>query len=92
MAYAVEVVNGEARNEGRTLAEWVPRIVRQLFEAADPEKIILFGSVARGDDGPDSEIDVTVVLRSVDTVIAASPLPPLADSSSADANSGLGDR
>ncbi|MCD6401738.1 MAG: nucleotidyltransferase domain-containing protein, partial [Anaerolineales bacterium] len=28
-----------------------------------PEKIILFGSVARGDIGPDSDIDLLVVKR-----------------------------
>lgn len=28
-------------------------------------EIILFGSVARGDDGPDSDIDLLVVLASV---------------------------
>ncbi|MDQ6838928.1 MAG: nucleotidyltransferase domain-containing protein [Actinomycetota bacterium] len=66
MAQAVEVVNGKVRYEGRTLAEWVPHIVRQLVDAADPEKIILFGSVARGDDGPDSDVDLMVVLGSVD--------------------------
>jgi predicted nucleotidyltransferase len=28
--------------------------------------VLLFGSVARGDDGPDSDIDLVVVLPSVD--------------------------
>jgi len=36
----------------------VSRIVRQF----DPEKIILFGSHARGDAGPDSDVDLLVVL------------------------------
>jgi predicted nucleotidyltransferase len=34
--------------------------------AFDPLKVILFGSVARGDDGPDSDLDLLVVLPRVD--------------------------
>ncbi len=65
MARTVEVVNGKVRYEGRTLAEWVPQIVTDLVAAADPLEIVLFGSVARGDDDPDSDVDVLVVLVSV---------------------------
>lgn len=36
-------------------------LVRRIVEVAQPEKIILFGSVARGEDKPDSDIDVLVV-------------------------------
>ncbi|MGC8627580.1 MAG: nucleotidyltransferase domain-containing protein [Acidimicrobiales bacterium] len=61
-----EVVGGKAVYEGRTLAEWVPEIVGKLVRASNPERVILFGSVARGDDGPDSDIDIMVVLRSMD--------------------------
>jgi len=66
MAREVEVIDGRVRYEGLTLAEWVPVLTQQLVEAADPQRIILFGSVARGDDGPDSDIDVMVVLASLD--------------------------
>lgn len=59
---AEEVVDGEIRCEGCTLAEWVPDIVSKLVAASDPMQVILFGSVARGDDGPDSDIDLLVVL------------------------------
>jgi predicted nucleotidyltransferase len=61
-----EVVGGKAVYAGRTLAEWVPEIVQELVHASDPERVILFGSVARADDGPDSDIDIMVVLRSMD--------------------------
>ena len=37
-------------------------IVRRLVEAVDPARIILFGSRARGEAGPDSDFDVCLVL------------------------------
>ncbi len=39
------------------LADLVKRIVR----AARPERIVLFGSAARGEMGPDSDLDLLVV-------------------------------
>lgn len=47
---------------GRPLEDWVPEVVADLAEVADPLKIILFGSVARGEAGPHSDIDLLVVL------------------------------
>jgi predicted nucleotidyltransferase len=38
-------------------------MVRRIVERFDPEKIILFGSQARGDAGPDSDIDLLVVME-----------------------------
>ena len=66
MNVAYEVCDGKATYDGRTLAEWVPEIVKQIARVSDPERVILFGSVARGDDGPDSDIDIMVVLPSID--------------------------
>ncbi len=43
----------------------IDQSVRRLVEAADPVKIILFGSHARGDAGQDSDIDFLVVERLV---------------------------
>lgn len=37
--------------------------VCRLVEAYRPERIYLFGSVARGDAGPDSDYDILVVVR-----------------------------
>jgi predicted nucleotidyltransferase len=37
-------------------------IVRRLVDAYQPERIYLFGSKARGDDGPDSDYDLMVVV------------------------------
>lgn len=36
--------------------------VRRLVEAYQPQRIYLFGSVARGDAGPDSDYDLLVVV------------------------------
>src|SRR3954454_22089140 len=40
----------------------IEHITRRLVEYFHPERIYLFGSVARGDDGPDSDLDFEVVL------------------------------
>jgi predicted nucleotidyltransferase len=37
-------------------------VVRRLVEAYRPERIYLFGSVARGEGGPDSDYDLMVVV------------------------------
>ena len=37
-------------------------VVRRLAEAYQPERIYLFGSKARGDDGPDSDYDLLVIV------------------------------
>ena len=39
-------------------------IIRRVVEATGPEKIILFGSRARGDHRPDSDIDLLVIQKS----------------------------
>lgn len=36
-------------------------IVRRIVETSDPEKIILFGSTARGDAGPHSDMDFLTI-------------------------------
>ena len=42
-------------------------IVRRIVEAVDPDKIILFGSRARGDNRPDSDFDLLVIKESKET-------------------------
>lgn len=39
-------------------------LVRQVVRAAAPQKILLFGSRARGDHRPDSDIDLLVIKES----------------------------
>ncbi len=36
-------------------------IIRRIVEVAQPEKIILFGSAARGDGEPHSDVDLLVI-------------------------------
>jgi len=40
-------------------------IIRRIVEVAQPEKIILFGSAARGEVGPNSDVHVMVVKSGV---------------------------
>ncbi len=40
----------------------IREMVNRIVERFDPEKIILFGSHARGDAGPDSDVDLLVVM------------------------------
>jgi predicted nucleotidyltransferase len=40
----------------------IRRMVRRIVERFKPEKVILFGSHARGDAGPDSDVDLLVVM------------------------------
>src|SRR5258708_39931686 len=44
--------------DDQSLAE----VVRRLVDAYQPERIYLFGSVARGDAGPDSDYDLLLVV------------------------------
>ncbi len=38
-------------------------IVQRIIEVAQPDKIIMFGSAARGEMGPNSDVDLLVVKR-----------------------------
>ena len=38
-------------------------MVRRIVEQFHPEQVILFGSHARGDAGPDSDVDLLVVME-----------------------------
>lgn len=44
------------------VSEQLDSLVRQIVEAVHPVKIILFGSAARGEMGPDSDFDLLVVM------------------------------
>ncbi|HEX5505970.1 MAG TPA: nucleotidyltransferase domain-containing protein [Thermomicrobiales bacterium] len=49
-------------------ADLIARVARTIAERFHPERIILFGSRARGEAGPDSDLDLCVEMET--------PLPP----------------
>ena len=51
-------------NTGKTETQGkIDKVVQQIIERFHPEKIILFGSHAQGTAGPDSDVDLLVVMR-----------------------------
>ncbi len=52
------------RKDGRPDKKILAEIVQRVVEAAQPDKIILFGSAARGEMGPNSDIDLIMVIKS----------------------------
>ena len=46
----------------RPLAEWVPEAGDAVVAACRPERVVLFGSLARGHERPDSDIDLLVIV------------------------------
>jgi predicted nucleotidyltransferase len=46
----------------QTAAATIKRISQRLAREFEPERIILFGSHARGEAGPDSDIDLLVIM------------------------------
>lgn len=63
---AAHWVDEEGRYDGRRLGDWLDDVVRDVVAYAEPVEVIVFGSVARGDDGPDSDIDLLVVIPKVE--------------------------
>ena len=59
---SVAVIDGKATYDGRTLASWAPDVAQRIVERCGASTVVLFGSVATGDDGPDSDIDLLVVI------------------------------
>lgn len=46
----------------RELQKTIKRMVKRIVERFNPEQVILFGSHARGTAGPDSDVDLLVVM------------------------------
>ncbi len=51
------------RRKPVNVQEAIDRMVKRIVKKFHPEKIILFGSQARGDAGPDSDVDLLVVME-----------------------------
>jgi len=58
----VELIDGKVLYDGRSLVAWASRVADRIVERCDVSRVVLYGSVARGDDGPDSDIDLLVVM------------------------------
>lgn len=52
--------------------EKLDEITQRILDVSQPEKIILFGSYARGTPTPNSDLDLLVILKGVDTPRAES--------------------
>ena len=52
---------------GKNLLELLPEITSRIVKTSDPEKIVLFGSYAKGDFGPDSDLDLLVIIDGIDS-------------------------
>lgn len=47
--------------DGRPVRDWIPDVVDDVVAAFDPVRVIVFGSVARGQDHPSSDLDLLVL-------------------------------
>jgi predicted nucleotidyltransferase len=54
-------VRSTAYRAGRVKRQVLADVVRHIVEAAQPDKIVLFGSAARGEMGPNSDLDLLVI-------------------------------
>jgi predicted nucleotidyltransferase len=55
--------DGRSLWNDRSLADWVPALTNDIVAAIAPIQVWLFGSVARGNDNPDSDIDLLIVVE-----------------------------
>jgi len=47
------------------LSDQLPEITRRIVQTSDPQKIILFGSYARGTSNADSDLDLLIIVPGV---------------------------
>jgi predicted nucleotidyltransferase len=55
------VIDSKVLYDGRSLVESAMEVAERIAERCDASRVVPFGSVAHGDDGPDSDIDLLVV-------------------------------
>ncbi|MBU1628143.1 nucleotidyltransferase domain-containing protein [bacterium] len=66
MGYKIENKNKlTSKYLDQKIKEEIANISRQIVEKYKPEKIILFGSAAKGEFGPDSDVDFLVIKKDV---------------------------
>ena len=54
------------RYDGKHLRDLLPLVVSEIVAFIDPVEVIVFGSIGRGDESVDSDIDLLVVLDYLD--------------------------
>jgi predicted nucleotidyltransferase len=62
VARAVVFIDKEYVMKKRSVLQDINKMVRRLVDRFDPDRIILFGSHARGASGPDSDVDLLVIM------------------------------
>jgi type I restriction enzyme S subunit len=60
-----------AKWSGKIDEKVLEQVVKRIVEAVAPEKIIVFGSAARGEMGPDSDLDLLIVKSGVHRLATA---------------------
>jgi len=53
--------------DSKNYLQFLPEITRRIVSTSHPEQVILFGSYARGDHHPDSDLDLLVIMKHVDS-------------------------
>ncbi len=51
---------------GTPVVEWIPEVVDDVVEGFGPARVMVFGSVARGDDDSASDLDLLVLFDDLD--------------------------
>ena len=51
--------------DGRSVRDWVPHVVDDVVAGFDPVRVIVFGSIARGEDRGGSDLDLLVLFDDV---------------------------
>lgn len=57
---------GPLYHEEKALEKWLPAVVERVVERFDPLKVVLFGSLARGEANYHSDVDLLIVFDRVD--------------------------
>jgi predicted nucleotidyltransferase len=57
-------IQTSGHGEGEDQDDFLQEAVRRILSAGTPERVILFGSRARGDAGPNSDLDLLVIEES----------------------------